>query len=134
LKWNAESAFVLALILSMAVTFIVLPLGLPVIGVGQLDSLAIAILAAGILANAFLTKYRFNTGRYENDLVYGYTRRFLTPNRFVIVAAVIETCVGLGLFAILSDQYVVLLIALYALSGVIFYSVDLAMRQVAKSH
>ena len=118
----------------MAVIFIVLPLGLPVTGVGQLDSLAIAILAAGILTNAFLTKYRFNTGRYENDPVYGYTRRFLTPNRFIIVAAVIETCVGLSLFAILSDEYVVLLIALYALSGIIFHSIDLALRQPAESH
>jgi len=112
----------------MVIIFIILPLGLPAIGVSQLDSLAVAILAAGILGSSFLAKYSFNIGRYEENPVYGYTRRFLNPNRFIIVAAAIEAVVGLTLFAFISDQYVVLLIALYAFSGVIFHSIDLVVR------
>lgn len=133
LKWGGENAFVLALVLSMVVVFILLPLGLPAVGVSQLDSLAIAILGAGILANTFLTKHGFNIHGYENNLVYSYARKFLTPNRFIIVAGAIEAVIGLALFAIISDQYIVLLIALYALSGVILHSVDLATRQPNES-
>ena len=133
MKWSGENAFVLTLVLSMTVTFIVLPLGLPTIGVSQLDSLAVAILGAGITANAFLTKYGFTIGRYEKSPIYGYARRFLAPNLFIIVAAAIETAVGLILFAIVSDQYIVLLIALYALSGVIFHSIELATRQAVEN-
>jgi len=112
----------------MVVIFIILPLGLPIIGVSQLDSLAIAILGTGILTNSYLTKLGFNVGRYQENPIYGYTRKFLTPERFILVAAVVEAAVGLALFVVVSDSYIVLLIALYALCGVIFQSIELATR------
>lgn len=117
----------LAVSSTMLGVFVVLPLGLPLLGVSQIDSLALAILCVGALADSFITKASFSMRGSEVNPLYALTRGILGQDGFVIAIAVIKMGVGLALLALVPDTYVLLLVALYSLSGVLFNSLGMAL-------
>lgn len=123
----------LALALSMLSVFVVLPLGLPIVSVTPLNSMAIAILAIGSLADSLMTKHAFRAGGNELNPLYRLTANRLSQNQFLVALALIKMGLGLAMLVILPNPYLLFLIALYSLSGVLFNSVGLAFSGQSES-
>lgn len=123
---SARDRFMAAMTLSMLSVFVALPLGLPLLGVSPINSLAVAILALGALADAYTTKFGFRVGGTEMNPLYKLTGGHLGQNRFLVLVSSIKMSMGLALLAVLPNPYLLLLIALYSMSGVLFNSVGLA--------
>ncbi len=125
-RLTANERFLVALTASMLSVFVVVPLGLPIIGVSPLNSIALAILILGSFADAFTTKYGFRFGGTELNPFYKLAKNHLNQSRFLIVTAAIKIGLGSALLILLPNPYVLFLIALYSLSGVLFNSIGLA--------
>ena len=129
MRSGSESMVSLILTATMLSVFVGIPFGLPAIGLSQVVSLAIAILAVGILADSFMTRYGLRVGGREANPFYHATKRLFTPDEYVVAIALIKLGVGLVLLVVLPNPYLLLLIALYSLSGVLFNSIGLAVSR-----
>ena len=127
-----KERFVVSLYISMLTVFVGLPLGLPEVGVSPINSLAIAILALGSFADSFMTKHGFKVGGSELNPLYKATKGFLSQNQFLVLLGSIKMGAGLAILAFLPNPYVLLMIALYSMSGVLFNSVGLAFYGFAE--
>lgn len=110
---------------TMLSAFVALPLGLPLLGIDKIVSLAFAILLVGVLADSFTTKYVLRIGGKEINPLAKHFTKFLSQNQFIMFIAMVKMAGGLALFAFLPNLYLLMLIALYSLSGVLFNTLGL---------
>lgn len=99
------------LAVSEGTIFVLLPFGLPLLGVSRLTSFAFSLYVLGVLLDGLTTKVGLALGLKEASLLYPIVRRYLSENLELILSRIAGIGWGVVLLVFFPDPTLILLFA-----------------------